>query len=287
MNVVTAIRRNQYPIKAILRSDKKNSDGITFYSSTAKELLLISHLIDHKGLYYDPLNGLLTISLDNFPLGTFSCTSDRNEVVLQGCGNNGDIVSVFIENCYRFLPVAGKTVIDIGANIGDSAIFFYLKGAHRVIGFEPFPHNFEIARRNIESNKLTTKVSLSMTGVGANIKNISISPDYYSNEGSQAVDSGKGVEIPILTLEDIIKKYALSGSDAVLKMDCEGCEYETIATAPIEVLRRFEYIQIEYHNGYKTIIEKLERCGFDVSVDRPLARRDAKLFLGFIYARRN
>jgi FkbM family methyltransferase len=161
-----------------------------------------------------------------------------------------------------------------------------LKGADRVIGFEPFPHNFEIARRNIESNKLSTKVSLSMAGLGSNSGNISISPDYYSNEGSQAANSGKGVEVPVLTLEEIIKKYVVSGSEAVLKMDCEGCEYETIGTAPIDALRRFEYIQIEYHKGYKTIREKLERCGFNVSVQRPLARRDAKLYLGFIYARR-
>jgi FkbM family methyltransferase len=287
MNVVTAIRRNQYPIKAILRSNNKNIDGNTFYSSTVKKLLLISHLIDHKGMHYDPIKDMLTISLDDFPQGTFSHTSDRKEVVLQGCGNNGDIVSVFIENCYGFLPVAGKTVIDIGANIADSTIFFCFKGADRVIGLEPFPHNYEIARRNIESNKLSTKVSLSMAGVGANSETISISPDYSSNEGSQAEDSGRGVEVPIVSLEDIIKKYVLSGSDVILKMDCEGCEYETIGSAPIEVLRRFEYIQIEYHKGYKTIREKLKRCGFDVSVSRPLARRDNKLFLGFIYARRN
>lgn len=286
MNVVTAVRRNRYPIKAILRGNGSNSDGIAFYSSTVKELLLISHLSNHKGIHYDPINDLLTISLDDYPQGNFSCTGDRKEVVLQGCGNNGDIVSVFVENCYRFLPAAGKTVIDIGANIADSTIFFCLKGAERVIGLEPFPHNYEIARRNIESNKLSTKVSLLMAGLGAKSDNIFVSPDCSSNEGSQAVDSGKGVGVPILTLEDIIKKYVLSGSDAILKMDCEGCEYETIGTAPIEVLRRFEYIQIEYHKGYKNIREKLERCGFNVSVERPLARRDAKLYLGFIYARR-
>jgi hypothetical protein len=89
-----------------------------------------------------------------------------------------------------------------------------------------------------------------------------------------------------LTLEDIIKKYFLSTSDIVLKMDCEGCEYDSISTASNEVLRRFEYIQIEYHKGYKSLREKLERCGFEVSVERPLARGDAKLYLGFVYAKR-
>jgi FkbM family methyltransferase len=286
MNIVVAVSKNQYPIKAILRRDNRTSDDITFFSSNLKELLLLSHLKDHKGLDYDPKNGLLTISLDYFPPGAFSYTGKDNKLILQGCGNNGDIVSVFIENRYGFLPVTGKTVIDIGANIADSTIFFCLKGAARVIGLEPFPHNYEIAKKNIESNNLSTRVSLSLAGLGARTENIFISPDYSSDEGSQASNSGEGVKIPMLTLEDIIKRYNLSSSDVVLKMDCEGCEYESIGSASNDVLRRFEHIQIEYHSGYKVLKEKLEKCGFKVSVERPLARRDTNLYLGFIYATR-
>jgi hypothetical protein len=45
-------------------------------------------------------------------------------------------------------------------------------------------------------------------------------------------------------------------------------------------------MQIEYHSGYKKIKEKLEECGCKVSAERPLARRENNLYLGFVFATR-
>jgi FkbM family methyltransferase len=290
MNIVMAIKKNQYPIKATLRRDNNTSDGVTIFASNLKELLLLAHLKNHKGLDYDPKNEILTIRLEHIQPGAMTSNGKKNNLIIHGCGNNGDIVSVFIEKKYQFLPVTGKVVIDIGANIADSAIYFCLRGAARVIGLEPFPHNYEIAKRNIESNNLSTKVSLLLAGLGAISENISIDPSYSSDEGSRAGDSTgnfeEGIKIPMLTLEDIINKYNLNSQDVVLKVDCEGCEYESLILASKDVLRIFDHIQIEYHRGYKKLKEKLEKCDFKVSVERPLARRDNNLYLGFIYATR-
>ena len=155
-----------------------------------------------------------------------------------------------------------------------------------MIGLEPFPHNYEIGKRNIESNNLSTKIDLLLAGLGVNSENISIDPGHSSDEASRARDFERGIEIPVLTLEDIISRYNLYSQDTVLKVDCEGCEYESLISAPKDVLRIFDHIQIEYHRGYKNLKEKLEKCGFKVSVERPLARRDSNLYLGFIYATR-
>jgi len=284
-SVVMAIRKNQYPIEAILRGNNSTPDGGSICASNLDDLLLVAHLKYHKGLNYDPIKGLLTIDLDLVSAGSFSYNNKENKVTLYGCGNNGDIISVFIENKYSLLPVEGKTVIDIGANIADSSIYFCLKGAARVIGLEPFPHNYVIAKKNIESNKLSTKVCLLLAGLGPNNKNISIPPEFSSNHESQARDFGEGIKVPILTLTDIIDKYDVSSQGIVLKMDCEGCEYESVISAPKDVLRSFDHIQIEYHRGYKNLKEKLEECGFKVSAERPLARRE-NIYTGFVYATR-
>ena len=54
-------------------------------------------------------------------------------------------------------------------------------------------------------------------------------------------------------------------------MDCEGCEYESIMATSDIILKKFSHIQIEYHSGYKNLKEKLERCGFKVSITGPVA----------------
>jgi FkbM family methyltransferase len=59
-----------------------------------------------------------------------------------------------------------KIVIDIGANLGDSSLFFAKKG-FKVIGFEPLNKVYEIALENIKLNNLEGKITLVNKGVGA------------------------------------------------------------------------------------------------------------------------
>jgi len=51
----------------------------------------------------------------------------------------------------------------------------------------------------------------------------------------------------VVTLNDIISKYGI-GSDAVLKMDCEGCEYGIILNDYVHV-KLFDEIILEYHSN--------------------------------------
>ncbi len=61
----------------------------------------------------------------------------------------------FIENQYEWLDAKNKVVVDIGANIGDTAIYFSkIKKARKVIAFEPYPYSYKLAEENIKINKL-------------------------------------------------------------------------------------------------------------------------------------
>ena len=72
-----------------------------------------------------------------------------------------------------------------------------------------------------------------------------------------------------MTLEDILNKYNAPNGKTVLKMDCEGAEYEIILFATVDTLLRFNHLLIEYHYGYKNLKEKLEECGFkDGTLDK-------------------
>ena len=63
----------------------------------------------------------------------------------------------------------------------------------------------------------------------------------------------------LLTLQKIFEDYNLP-NDAVLKMDCEGCEYDSILKTSRDVLRKFANIQLEYHYGFRNLSEKLKRA---------------------------
>jgi len=52
--------------------------------------------------------------------------------------NMGSLIAEnLIYEQYKILGVSNKDVIDIGANIGDTAIYFAVKGARHVYAFEP------------------------------------------------------------------------------------------------------------------------------------------------------
>jgi hypothetical protein len=53
---------------------------------------------------------------------------------------SSSVFEIFDENAYDNIDVYGRDVVDIGANVGDSSIYFALKGARKVVGVEPLPN---------------------------------------------------------------------------------------------------------------------------------------------------
>jgi hypothetical protein len=53
----------------------------------------------------------------------------------------------------------------------------------------------------------------------------------------------------IMSLDTWVDSHSLTFSDAILQMDIEGAEYQTILATPIDTLKRFRIIAIEIHNA--------------------------------------
>jgi FkbM family methyltransferase len=284
LNIIIRILRKKYPIEAVLR----NGSHITIYDHIGIMSLtyFLSMAKNHRNaVEYDIKENKITFL-------SLPYTNNNSKVTLYGSITNSEAVTVFLYNVYKDLPVVGKTVIDIGANIADSSIYFAVRGAKKVISLEPFPKNYEMAKRNIESNNLSDKITLLLAGCAANQGFVTISPFDKSWVGSSIKNSSQGFKVPTLTLEDILKKYSPQNgklTQNVLKMDCEGCEYESILSASREVIRSFSHIQIEYHYGYKDLKYKLEENGFIVSITKPKLipniENGNRMYVGNIYAR--
>lgn len=192
---------------------------------------------------------------------------------------------LFISNEYSRLQVRSRDVVDIGASIGDSAVYFSVKGARHVYAFEPYPYIFRIAQSNVRLNGLSKKVVLLNECLGGAGGSIRIDSHFQSDENSVAANFRKGRKIRVVTLEDVVNRYRLK--DAVLKIDCEGEEYAAILNSKIEVLRSFGQIMIEYHYGYKNLESKLRDAGFKVWHERPFfnfTSKRKKMYQGLMLA---
>jgi FkbM family methyltransferase len=194
-----------------------------------------------------------------------------------------------MDEAYKWLNVKGKEVVDVGANIGDTPIYFAVNGAKHVYAFEHYPFSYRIALKNIRLNKLEKKVTLLNEAISNENKTIYINGNYKSTGSDDLKEFKKGKKIKVVTLEEIVKRFKLK--DAVLKIDCEGCEYPTLLNTPNEVLRNFEQIMLEYHYGYLNLKKKLEEAGFKVKVSSPKYHfndraQNPHMLLGYFYAQR-
>lgn len=266
--------RKKYPFLGIL----KNGDSVIL-SNESEVLFYIDH---YKGFEYDVTNDIVTIP-------PFAINHKR-PITIHGGITNGEIMNVFVNNAYQYLPVKNRIVIDIGANIADSAIYFALRGATKIICIEPFPRNYELAEKNIRLNDLSDKISLILAGCSDNKGEINIDPSYKSTNASIIKDFKVGIKVRLVTLEDIIKENNLpSDGSLIMKMDCEGFEYRSILSASERTLQSFSHMMIEYHHGYKNLKEKLEKSGFKVTITRPrmFTWRQHTYIMGYIFAKRN
>lgn len=252
---------------ALLRSRSEAA----LYSSVGEPNSRISHL---------------SVSEDGVVSFRYRLEDKEREVSFAGLLTNGD-PWVFVNEEYRGLPVVGKSVVDVGASIGESAIYFALRGARAVYAYEPFPNTFDLAKKNIEQNGLSTTVCLDRSAIGARpgvIRLRDSSPSAYS----RAEDRVDGTETAVKSLSEIINKRGIA--DGVLKMDCEGAEYDAILESDSDTLRAFAHIQVEYHYGFRALKTKLERAGFHVRQSGPQrhARRRGELpmYFGFLHANR-
>ncbi|HXX05491.1 MAG TPA: FkbM family methyltransferase, partial [Candidatus Bathyarchaeia archaeon] len=243
--------RNQYPFEATLLSKER------ILLNSRDKTALFALLAVNKDIQYDITNDMALIKYS-------STKSQEKQIKLYGITQNLDAILVFgKDGTYDNLPMNRKTVVDIGACTADTSIFFTLHGANQVIAVEPYPKNFEMAKKNVKENNLENKIEVILGACGSTQSSITVDPNYSSSMRSSLVKSKDGISIPVVTLEQILEKC--DSDNPVLKMDCEGCEYEVILSASQNILRKFSHIQIEYHSGYRNLKKKLENSGFSVS----------------------
>lgn len=198
----------------------------------------------------------------------------------------GDLVGIFQRGDYASLNPQGATVLDIGAHNADSSIYFALSGALHVIGIEPA--YAAIANTNIGLNHLTN-VDIIQGVVVGNTPDDSRFLVKRTGLDTSVQQSESGVLLRAYTIDSLVRD--ITSSNLILKMDCEGWEYDIIRSTSTTILGRFKQIAIEYHYGPQDLPCKLRQAGFYVDVTAPAKLKNRKfrstnLEVGFIFASR-
>ena len=220
--------KRRYPIKAVLRNGK------TVTIKNERTLKFPWHMIPEDGIVRS-LGYEIRFDTER-EITTIRSCSKNNEIRLHDSINNGDIFGIFLKDQYGILPVNDAIVVDVGANIGDSAIYFALQGAKRIIAVDPFPHNYVIAKENVELNKLSKKINVILAGCASESCFVSSRENSILNklkDGTQVtvssilernLNSEKTFKVKLFSLTDLLNENDIYNK-AILKMDCQGCEY--------------------------------------------------------------
>lgn len=191
-------------------------------------------------------------------------------VKLNGTTLNGDIEGIFCDENYAFLDVNGKYVIDVGCNIGDSAIYFALNGAKKVLGYEPYPRVYELAVENVRKMGSSDVISVINAGIGSENSHMQIA-DLIETIAIPISTVQSGTEIPIISLNDVISQ--IPSSDIMLKMDCEGCEYDALPKLEPENFRKLKKIVMEYHHGPERLVSVFDEMGYRYIATDPITSK--------------
>lgn len=194
------------------------------------------------------------------------------------------LYEIFVRQDYGS-DFSGKVVLDIGAYNGDSAVFFALRGAQKVIALEPYPPSCALARANIARMGLEDKITLLPAALGpeeghATFRIASTEPDANTLAPTpltkNLITFDQAIDVPVYSLEKLLQTYGLFD---FVKLDCEGCEFAIVEKTSETLLRAIPLWHIEYHASPEPIEARFQALGFETK--RSLHR----FGLGYLWAR--
>jgi FkbM family methyltransferase len=176
---------------------------------------------------------------------------------------------VFVEREYRCLDAikdAPKLIIDCGANVGYSSVYFLSTfPSCSVIAVEPDPDNFEVLKHNLLSYSL--RCDAIQAAIWPRAERLQIKKQLAGSEWGHTVEVANDAQFSVLSVT-VPSLIANSGFKriSILKIDIEGAELE-LFKADTEWLDHVDNIVIELHGDQcsKAFFDAVRPKKFDIS----------------------
>ena len=181
------------------------------------------------------------------------------------------IKEVFIEKDYNLLSNESFVIFDIGMNIGISSLFFSLQeNVEKIYSFEPVVTTYKQAVYNLKLNPdYCNKIETFNYGLGGSnrVEKVLYNSQAKGNCGirldlSMVIDkdNAEEIEINIKNIAEVLPHLLAKHPEQkkVLKIDCEGAEYEIVERlSELNLLVDIDVLLIEWHDKGATILEEL------------------------------
>lgn len=186
---------------------------------------------------------------------------------------------------------SSAVILDVGAHVGLFSIYARLLNRNaKIFAYEPFEGNFLTMKENLKKNGCENVVCKnSAVGASDAVREIYVNEDSHNHSFHLVGVSGEKKKINVVSMVSILEKLAKEGilNVDLVKLDCEGSEFEILQSLSSEHFVRIRCFYIEFHEYEegmeRQILVKL-LSGFGYKVKIWPSKYDARM--GFILAKR-
>lgn len=183
------------------------------------------------------------------------------------------IAEIWERNVYAVIPEKGMRVMDVGAHKGFFSILCALCGA-QVTSFEPHPSSYKELIDNIALNSMETSIDPHRLAIWSEDTILQLHQNPGNPGGSNIHRERCGCvgacrDLPFAEISSISFASALGKNEwDIVKLDCEGAEYDFLLKTPDDSLSLIRYLTMEVHDWspieeYRAMVDRLSRI-FDL-----------------------
>lgn len=181
------------------------------------------------------------------------------------------VIDIYMRDEYKVPIRSADNIVDIGSNVGVTVTWLSQKFPHSQIwAIEPSYKTSLRLAANIHLNGIAEHVTVLNVAVGADDGLGYLIEGNASITNSISVSNNSGSPVRVISLQSLLD--VVGSRIHLMKIDCEGSEYDFFCSASNEMLRQIDYIVAEAHSvgseAHIKLIERLAQIGFRVDEQR-------------------
>lgn len=230
------------------------------YAAAARSLYIYANPVEATKRYFFGTGSYPASISVRTPLG-------QRQIEVYSKDDMQTINEVFCRRDYFCAPQC-TNIVDLGANIGISALFFLTHAPHcHCWLYEPVPRNVQRLRRNLkgfESRYTLTEAAVYTSGGTIQFRTEDTGRYGQVSKAPRPAADATLVTVPCRHIDEVVREASRSGTIDLAKIDIEGAEQEVIRALAPELRRHIREIVYETNSQLGALRVYPSRPDFDL-----------------------